>query len=229
MKNIDCNVYKDFLPLYVDGIVSDETKEFVERHLLGCEGCRREVERLSQIMEIPEEQSEKVLEKIKKKLSMKDALIRGMVLLVVAICLVMGFSENNTILRSIVEDEMNGVRIIHFHEVMYSLPLILGSFLMEWWLVNLKKMWGLSFIPLLWSVVLLSWAEDLVAQMDLGAGILGAILWIIGMPLLLGSCLAAFLKPKPIWENSKWMKILVILLAIVMQMLGLGSIFWMVR
>jgi len=229
MKNIDCNVYKDFLPLYVDGIVSDETKEFVENHLLECEVCRKEVERLSRSVETPTEQSERVLEKIKKKLSMKDTLLRGMVLLLVAICLVMGFSENNTILRSIVEDEMNGVGVIDFDLVMYVLPLILGSFLMEWWLVNLKKMWWLGLIPLLWYVVLLSWAENLAAGEDFAAGIIGVILWMIGMPLLLGSCLAAFLKPKPIWENSKVLKFLIILLAIVIQMIGVGMIFWMIR
>lgn len=228
MKNIDCNVYKDFLPLYVDGIVSDETKEFVEKHLLECEVCRREVERLSQPMEVPAACSENVLEKIKKKLSMKNTLIRGMALLVAAVCLVMAFSQNDTIMRSAVENVMDG-QGIDFHTAMYFLPLIIGGFLMEWWFVNLKKMWGLSLVPLLWSGVLLCWAEDLAAEYDLAAGIFGGILWMIGLPLLLGSCLAAFLKPKPIWKNSKMMKFLVILSAIVIQIIGFVRIFWLIR
>lgn len=40
MKN-ECMIVRDLLPLYVEGLVSDETRAFVEEHLAGCEDCRK--------------------------------------------------------------------------------------------------------------------------------------------------------------------------------------------
>ena len=37
MKKISCNIVRDVLPLYLDDVVSDETKEMVEEHLKSCE------------------------------------------------------------------------------------------------------------------------------------------------------------------------------------------------
>ena len=33
MEKINCNVIQDILPLYIDDVVSDDTKELVEEHL----------------------------------------------------------------------------------------------------------------------------------------------------------------------------------------------------
>lgn len=44
MKN-ECDVVRDLLPLYLDDLVSDSTREFVEAHLADCEDCRKEIEK----------------------------------------------------------------------------------------------------------------------------------------------------------------------------------------
>lgn len=49
---ISCNVIKDILPLYVDEVVSDDTKEMVEEHLTFCEGCKKEVESLKKNVDL---------------------------------------------------------------------------------------------------------------------------------------------------------------------------------
>ncbi|MBQ8508376.1 MAG: zf-HC2 domain-containing protein [Clostridia bacterium] len=43
MKEIDCgcDVIRDLLPLYVDGVCSDASRALVEAHLVECEDCRR--------------------------------------------------------------------------------------------------------------------------------------------------------------------------------------------
>ena len=41
MGKINCNVIQDILPLYIDDVVSDDTKELVEEHLQNCEICQR--------------------------------------------------------------------------------------------------------------------------------------------------------------------------------------------
>lgn len=41
MEKINCNVIQDILPLYIEDVVSDDTKELVEEHLQNCEICQR--------------------------------------------------------------------------------------------------------------------------------------------------------------------------------------------
>ncbi len=50
MKN-ECNIVKDLLPLYMENMVSSDTKEFVENHIDSCEECKKELEQLK--MDLP--------------------------------------------------------------------------------------------------------------------------------------------------------------------------------
>lgn len=40
----ECDIVRDLLPLYADGVCSPESRELVERHLSECAGCRAEYE-----------------------------------------------------------------------------------------------------------------------------------------------------------------------------------------
>ena len=42
MKKITCEIIKDILPLYVDDVVSADTRTMVEAHLAECESCKKE-------------------------------------------------------------------------------------------------------------------------------------------------------------------------------------------
>lgn len=48
-----CNVIKDLLPLYAEGLVSQESKELIQEHLSGCEGCKKELEALEKSPKLP--------------------------------------------------------------------------------------------------------------------------------------------------------------------------------
>lgn len=41
-NKLDCDIVKDLLPLYYDGVVSETTKTAVKDHLKNCEGCFKE-------------------------------------------------------------------------------------------------------------------------------------------------------------------------------------------
>ncbi len=41
--NISCEIVKDLLPLYHDGVCSEESRRMVEEHLSACEKCRAEL------------------------------------------------------------------------------------------------------------------------------------------------------------------------------------------
>lgn len=41
MTEVSCNIIKDLLPLYVEGLTSEDTNKLIEEHLAGCEDCRK--------------------------------------------------------------------------------------------------------------------------------------------------------------------------------------------
>ena len=42
----ECNIVKDLLPLYLDDVCSNESKELVLNHLKNCDECQKELENL---------------------------------------------------------------------------------------------------------------------------------------------------------------------------------------
>ena len=40
MRDIACEIVRDLLPTYVDGLASDDTKQIVEEHIAHCGECR---------------------------------------------------------------------------------------------------------------------------------------------------------------------------------------------
>lgn len=48
MKQGDCEIIKDLLPLHCDQVCSRETREWVEEHLANCAECRSELEFLQE-------------------------------------------------------------------------------------------------------------------------------------------------------------------------------------
>lgn len=50
---MECDVIRDLLPLYVDDVVSDATRQLVEEHLAECESCRGEEAEMREHIQIP--------------------------------------------------------------------------------------------------------------------------------------------------------------------------------
>ena len=68
-----CNVIKDILPLYVEDMVSADTREFVCEHLKHCAACRAEFERMRNPTEFVSDIDTNIvpLKRIKKDLSIR--------------------------------------------------------------------------------------------------------------------------------------------------------------
>ena len=80
MKKISCDIIKDVLPLYLDGVVSEATKEMVEEHLSSCDSCKKEAEILKQDIVLPSTKNiqlseARVLKKLKSKFQKKNTII----------------------------------------------------------------------------------------------------------------------------------------------------------
>lgn len=48
--NKNCYIVRDLLPLYMDGICSDESKQLVKKHLEQCEACKSNIENIDEIV-----------------------------------------------------------------------------------------------------------------------------------------------------------------------------------
>lgn len=70
MKN-ECNIVRDILPLYVEELVSEDTKALVEEHLSECGGCRQAAARIRTPAGFAGDMEAAPLKKLKKKLMMK--------------------------------------------------------------------------------------------------------------------------------------------------------------
>lgn len=70
MKNdLTCGVVRDLLPSYVEGLLSEESREAVERHLAGCPECAGRRDAMTEPEEIPPNTVREVdfLKRVKKK------------------------------------------------------------------------------------------------------------------------------------------------------------------
>lgn len=96
MKN-ECNIIADLLPLYVEDMVSDGTREFVQEHIYQCEQCEKQLELLKSGMPIENEQQElenpvKTMKKIEKKIGRKRAYTGVISALISAVIIILTFA-----------------------------------------------------------------------------------------------------------------------------------------
>jgi Putative zinc-finger len=91
MRDVPCQIIHDLLPLYHDEVCSDESREMVEEHLVHCEQCQLELERMKAELPIAEKKGidptmdDRLIQKIaatwkkgRKKSFMKGAIITAL-------------------------------------------------------------------------------------------------------------------------------------------------------
>lgn len=71
---LTCSVIKDILPLYLEGLDSEETHKIVEEHLLECEDCRKELEEIRRPTALPVSADIMPLKQLKRTLQKKKSL-----------------------------------------------------------------------------------------------------------------------------------------------------------
>ena len=84
MKNdLSCEVVRDLLPSYLDGVASGETKAAVERHMEECPDCRETLRRMKEPEEtaLTEEKEIDYLKMVRRRSSRKVAVILAIVVL----------------------------------------------------------------------------------------------------------------------------------------------------
>ena len=94
-----CGIIKDLLPLYVDHVCSDESKELIDEHLLECEKCKAYMDSLreSQAVEAVAYDEETERRKVKMMLGMKKKLLFRNILVAAFTVLILGAAATSGI------------------------------------------------------------------------------------------------------------------------------------
>jgi len=95
MKN-ECDVVRDLMPMYLDNLVSDSTREFVEAHLADCEECREEFEKEKTLSKSFGDLETVPLKKINKLLNRQKVRNVLIAVVLVAALLLTGFAYLTT-------------------------------------------------------------------------------------------------------------------------------------
>lgn len=120
MEKVNCSIIKDLLPLYADGVLSEETAQAVKDHLETCESCRKESEMMRKELVIPapqkiQRENGKVLKNLKHQLKIKrmiSAAIAAAVTAVIVISACMVYIHIGTVQDRFSEDTMVTLRDI---------------------------------------------------------------------------------------------------------------------
>jgi len=122
MKN-ECMIVRDLLPLYIENLVSDETRAFVDEHLTSCNDCRKLLERNQTSPMIKGDGGTVPLKIVKKQLKQQKLKSVLFAVVIVMAILISGFAQltmpqyvpYSEDLLSITENE-DGTIIISFNE-----------------------------------------------------------------------------------------------------------------
>lgn len=121
MEKISCSIVKDLLPLYIEGILSEETAQAVELHLQTCENCKKDFGIMRQDFVFPsapkiQEENERILKELKHQLKIKR-ILTGIVAVFVTIAVVisgyMVYTNVGTVYNFFTEDNTVILRDIH--------------------------------------------------------------------------------------------------------------------
>lgn len=95
----NCGIIKDLLPLYVDQVCSDDSKELINAHLPECENCKSYLNslRASQDVEAAAYDEEKEQRKVKMMRGMKKKIVSRNILVAVFTILILGIAGTSGI------------------------------------------------------------------------------------------------------------------------------------
>ncbi|MDU2673939.1 MAG: zf-HC2 domain-containing protein [Clostridium sp.] len=92
-EDLNCEIVKDLLPNYIEGLTSEYTNEAMESHFEACESCKKAYELLSVNGTENENLQKKNIDEVKElKYYMKKVRLRNLFLGVIIACLVLGGS-----------------------------------------------------------------------------------------------------------------------------------------
>ena len=99
-KTLPCHVVKDLLPLYVDGLTSEETSADICAHLAECDDCRKEYEAMTgQFLPEQKAQQEQETKEIDYLKKLKRSRMRTALIITGIITLILGVAHYSSFIK----------------------------------------------------------------------------------------------------------------------------------
>lgn len=119
-RELDCEIVKDLLPLYVDGMVSDVSKKSIEDHLEHCKDCTEMYQNMDFGLEEEKQPSEvgdvkRFLKKTKQMYFLYG--LGGLSFIAILVCMIVDLALNKGITWSLIA----GSAIVFANALMYAL------------------------------------------------------------------------------------------------------------
>ena len=127
----ECAIVKDLLPLYIEDMVSEETKLFINEHLKECEDCRNELDILKSeaLISTPEIISENEMRPFRKAAQKLNRQLYGFSYMLIILFILLGFSyttEEKMMYNSLIMPLVGAFSYATFKwQVIYKLPVLL--------------------------------------------------------------------------------------------------------
>lgn len=122
MKN-ECDIVKDLLFSYKDGVLSKTSKEFVEEHLKTCESCNNTLEEIKQEeKEIKQDKEIDAFKGVRKKITKKNIIISIslIILLIIIVFSLLVFKNYNELASTMVvylQDDITEEQLENIKEI----------------------------------------------------------------------------------------------------------------
>ncbi len=111
MGKITCNVARDLIPLYVDDVLSNDSKEIVENHIAECEDCKKYYSQLKDGATYTAERSrhdQRIIKSISKEIRRKRNIAVGVAVIIVTLIAVVAlFSTVDAMKKDMVSGEFS--------------------------------------------------------------------------------------------------------------------------
>jgi len=133
MSKVSCNIIKDLLPSYLDGICSEDTKQFVEVHIKECETCRTLANMMQKTQLVSEKTDRKTIDYMKKiKIQMQKLMGLGLLLVLIVLGMI------------IVITHYGAVPVIFFYGILPVLLFVLQGVLWNYPVSEKKTKWKIG-------------------------------------------------------------------------------------
>lgn len=119
----DCKIVQDLLPAYIDNVLSEETKLYVEEHLKSCDECKKVYDEMNfdlQKEDVKNTEIVKTIKKYKRKIvTLKVFVIIVILAIIITITSIIGFRfyvVKNALIKNINYDVSGNFRIEEYEE-----------------------------------------------------------------------------------------------------------------
>ena len=83
----DCKIVQDLLPNYVEKLTNEETNNFIEEHLKGCNECKKILENMQNDLNIDDSKRDNREVKYIKKYNKKLTILKSLIIIILAVAL----------------------------------------------------------------------------------------------------------------------------------------------